>query len=65
LEAVPQHAPTENALDTPLIGGDKTCPAQAPLTNLRCETGVKDIQICIRAAADPERATITRSRFGG
>ncbi len=34
--------------------------------NLRCETGVKDIQICIHAAAaDPERATITRSRFGG
>ncbi len=31
LEAVPQHAPTENALDTPLIGGDKTCAAQAPL----------------------------------
>ncbi len=26
--------------------------------NLRCETGVKDIQICIYAAADPERATI-------
>ncbi len=25
----------------------------------RCETGVKEIQLCIHAAADPERATQT------
>ncbi len=53
------HASDVNAVNH--MGGDKTCAAQAPLTlAMWChKTGVKDIQLCIHAVADPERATQT------
>ncbi len=40
-----------------VMGGDKTLLMLH--WHSQCETGVKDIQICIHAAAGPERATQT------
>ncbi len=38
------------------MGGDKTYTLLILHLRLRCETGVKDIQICIHAIAGPEIA---------
>ncbi len=53
------HASDVNAVIH--MSGDKSCTAQAPLIlAMWChKTDVKDIQLCIHAAADPERATQT------